>query len=86
MFPLFWTSKHYLEKVSKIEKNKWHNALLKCSSRKSFTIKKYFANNIGDWRNYEMLYIVKSKAWELLMVQKDLDFIFVVEKLDKILK
>ena len=39
MFPLFWPSKHHLGKVLKIEKNRWHNTLLKCLSRKSFGIK-----------------------------------------------
>ena len=39
MFPLFWTSNHHLVKVLKIEKNRWHNTLLLCLSRKSFGIK-----------------------------------------------
>ena len=30
MFLLFWTCKHYLRKVLEIEKNRWHNTLLKC--------------------------------------------------------
>ena len=38
-FPLFWTSKHHLGKVLKIEKNRWHNTLPKCSRRKRFGIK-----------------------------------------------
>ena len=39
MFPLFWTSKHHLRKIFKNEKNRSHNTLLKCLSRKSFGIK-----------------------------------------------
>ena len=39
MFPLFWTSKRHLGRVSKTEKNRWLNTLLKCSIRKSFGIK-----------------------------------------------
>ena len=39
MFPLFWPSKHHLGKVLKTEKNRWHNTLLKCLSRKSFGVK-----------------------------------------------
>ena len=42
-------------------KNRWLNTLLKCSIRKSFGIKKYFANNNGDSRINEMLYSVKLR-------------------------
>ena len=39
MFPLFWTSKHHLGKVLKIEKKRWRNTIVNCFNWKNFGIK-----------------------------------------------
>ena len=45
-------------------------------SQEKFWNKKCFANNNDDSRINEILYSVKLKAYELLMVKKALDFPF----------
>ena len=62
MFSLFLTNKHHPGRVSKIEKNRWHKTLLKCSSRKCFGIKKCFAYNNDNSTINEMLYSKKLEA------------------------